>query len=206
MGLSGGSPQLDSPSSRDEPDVAVAARSRSLGVLVVLAVVWRASAARGERRRVRTYRRSQRRSGRSRTRALMRHDLPPLAREVREAMLLDTAPFRRLRKRRPEWECGAAGVSAPMLCLRTTLGTGRADRATARRPEWASVEGRLKRPLAARTSSAAAPRCLAARNRNHAELLHEGEVVPVRPVLGDSALGDAVNRHRGLPQLRARCR
>src|SRR4051794_15148572 len=32
------------------------------------------------------------------------------------------APFRRLRKRRPEWECGAAGVGAPMLCLCTTLG------------------------------------------------------------------------------------
>ena len=28
----------------------------------------------------------------------------------------------RLRKRRPEWECGAAGVGAPMLCLCTTLG------------------------------------------------------------------------------------
>ena len=25
-------------------------------------------------------------------------------------------------KRRPEWECGAAGVGAPMLCLCTTLG------------------------------------------------------------------------------------
>jgi hypothetical protein len=32
------------------------------------------------------------------------------------------APSRRLRKRRPEWECGAAGVGAPMLCLCTTLG------------------------------------------------------------------------------------
>jgi hypothetical protein len=29
---------------------------------------------------------------------------------------------RRLRKRRPEWEGGAAGVGAPMLCLCTTLG------------------------------------------------------------------------------------
>ena len=33
-----------------------------------------------------------------------------------------SAPSRRLRKRRPEWECGAAGVGAPMLCLCTTLG------------------------------------------------------------------------------------
>ena len=30
--------------------------------------------------------------------------------------------LRRLRKRRPEWEYGAAGVGAPMLCLCTTLG------------------------------------------------------------------------------------
>src|SRR5512133_3231755 len=34
----------------------------------------------------------------------------------------EAAPTRRLRKRRPEWECGAAGVGAPMLCLCTTLG------------------------------------------------------------------------------------
>jgi len=41
------------------------------------------------------------------------------------------APGRRLRKRRPEWECGAAGVGAPTLCLCTTLARDGADGATA---------------------------------------------------------------------------
>src|SRR4051794_39846311 len=40
----------------------------------------------------------------------------------REPLLLDAALFRRLRKRRAEWECGAARVGAPMLCLCTTVG------------------------------------------------------------------------------------
>jgi hypothetical protein len=40
----------------------------------------------------------------------------------RRRKALESVASRRLRKRRPEWECGAVGVGAPMLCLCTTLG------------------------------------------------------------------------------------
>ena len=60
-----------------------------------------------------------------------------------------SAPVRRLRKRRPEWECGAAGVGAPMLCLCTTLGQ---DGLTA--PNASGANNRRTR-LNSRTASAA---------------------------------------------------
>ena len=47
---------------------------------------------------------------------------PAARRRAHGAATSQAAPSRRLRKRRPEWEFGAAGVDAPMLCLCTTLG------------------------------------------------------------------------------------